>query len=237
MIARVVAMVLLIATGAASTPTPTPIPTPTAAPTPSPMATIPWQGLPMPTKTSAHRVGDPINIGLEGTKATILAAFKTIGWEKADPLSFKNDLHLAEAALHHGSYRKAPVSKLFLFGRVEDFAVEHELGWVARRDHARFWDTGRQDTSTHLEMWVGDSSRDTGIKVLMRGKVPVGTTHRIDGDLDKERRLIVSALQTAGLVSKVIMEPGIGPTTNAHNGGGDRYFTDGQVAIVVLKTS
>jgi hypothetical protein len=27
---------------------------------------------------------------------------------------------------------------------------------------------------------------------------------------------------------------GIGPTLNGHNGGGDRYYTDGEMAVAVL---
>jgi hypothetical protein len=169
------------------------------AATPSP----PWSGLPVRTHVKAaltSTAGDPINIGFEGTKAGILAAFTAIGWVAADPLSVRDDTRLAESAMLHRSYLRAPVSRLFLFGRMQDFAVEHELGSVARRDHARFWDTGRQDPQTHLELWIGDASRDVGIKVLRRKHVPVGTTHRIDPNLDAERGLIIGALQQAGLL-------------------------------------
>jgi len=64
--------------------------------------------------------------------------------------------------------------------------------------------------------------------------IPKGTTHRIDGNLDQERTTIVNLLRQAGLVTAVVMEPGMGRTTNAENGGGDRFYTDGRVAVVVL---
>lgn len=195
----------------------------------------PWNGLPMRTVTHAGVAGDPVNVGFEGSRAAILSAFHAIGWLQADPLSANNDLRLALAAVDHHPYPTAPVSSLYLFGRRQDFAVEHELGTVARRDHARFWDTGRQDPATHLELWIGDASRDVGIEVLRRHHLPVGTTHRIDPNLDGERGAIVDALQQAGQVATVVMEPGMGATTEAHNGGGDRFFTDGQVAVIVLR--
>ena len=194
----------------------------------------PWRGLPMRTTTHTGILGDPVNIAFEGSRSQILAAFKGIGWVQADPLSLRNDARLAvDAALHH-PYPTAPVSRLFLFGRQEDFAVEHELGSVANRDHARFWDTGRMDPETHLELWIGDASRDAGIKILRRHGIPIGTTHHIDPNLDAERALIVRALQGEGVVVTLLMEPGIGPTTNGRNGGGDRFYTDGKVALLVL---
>ena len=106
---------------------------------------------------------------------------------------------------------------------------------MSQRHHARFWDTRRQDPATHQELWIGDCSEDIGIKILRRHKVLVGTTHRIDGDLDKERSYIVSQMKSAGEVSTVIMEPGMGKTTNAVNGDGDRMWTDGKAALIVLK--
>lgn len=195
----------------------------------------PWSGL--PTRTSVHpnsSPGDPVNIGLEGTRDQILAAFSKIGWRKADPLSPRDDLRLATAALHHGSYPSAPVSNLYLFGRAEDFAVEHELGWVGRRDHARFWDTGKQDTVTHRELWIGDCSRDIAIKIIHKHGVRVGTTHRIDGHLDVERDLIAKEMQSAKEVQVVVSEPGIGHVANLRNGTGDQLYTDGKADVIVL---
>lgn len=199
-----------------------------ASPTP------PWSGLPMRPATHSGVAGDPINVGIEGSRAALLTAFHKIGWVQADPLSAGHDIHLAEAALLHRLYPTAPVSRLYLFGRPEDLAVERELGSVSRRDHARFWDTHRLDPVTHLELWIGDASRDVAVEVLRRHHIPIGTTHRIDPNVDAERDRIVSALRAAGLVRAVVMEPGIGRTENGRNGGGDRFFTDGRVAVIVL---
>ncbi len=195
----------------------------------------PWSGLPVRTTTHAHVPGDPVNVAFEGSRAQILAAFARAGWQKADPLSLKNDLRLAADAVTHRLYPAAPVSNLYLFNRAEDFAVEHELGSIARRDHARFWDTGRADPNTHLELWIGDASRDVRVEVLRRHHIPIGTTHKIDPNVDAERSLIVQTIEATGLVQTVIMEPGMGPTQHGINGGGDPFFTDGNVAVVVLR--
>src|SRR5713101_3936774 len=70
----------------------------------------PWTGLPMRTQTQSHIPGDPVNVAFEGSRAAILAAFGRIGWVQADPISLKNDVHLAEAAIRHTPYPRAPVS-------------------------------------------------------------------------------------------------------------------------------
>jgi len=216
--------------------------TPAAVPTSGSQAATgsaapPWTGLPVRTYASLkNRIpGDPVTIAFEGTQRSIVTAFVKIGWVRADPLSVRDDVRLAEATIKHGSYPTAPVSNLYLFGRREDFAVEHELRSVYSRDHARFWDTTRRDAKTGLDLFIGDASRDIAIKVLRTSKgIPKGTTHRIDGNLDQERTTIVNLLRQAGLVTAVVMEPGMGRTTNAENGGGDRFYTDGRFAVVVL---
>jgi len=204
-----------------------------AAKTPAP----PWKGLPLRTMTKGHTPGDPVDIAFEGSRATVIHAFKAVGWLVADSLSVKHDLRLVRAALTHQSYPTAPVSNLYLFDRAEDFAVEHEIGSVAQRDHARFWDTGQRDPVTHLELWIGDCSQDNGIEILRHKGVPVGTTHHINPDLDAERDSIVALVRKAKLLTSTVVEQGIGKTTNGRNGGGDLFTTDGNAVVVVLTAS
>ena len=71
--------------------------------------------------------------------------------------------------------------------------------------------------------------------MLRKHGLPVGTTHHIDPDLDTERGRIVQLIRATGMVSTVIMEPGMGATRNAKNGGGDPFSTDGKVSLIVLK--
>ena len=197
----------------------------------------PWDGLPVRTVTHGGQPGDPVNVACEGTRDELLAAFAAIGARPADPLSFRDDLHLAEAAIHRGVYMSAPVSRLFLFERVEDFAIETELGSVARRMHARFWDSGRQDQATGRAVWLGAVSLDSGIELLRRDHIPVGTTHHIDPDLDEVRDLLVLTLLEADRVTAVTRRPGIGPTADGRNGGGDPFRTDGEVVVMVIRAS
>jgi len=194
-----------------------------------------WAGLPTRTRVKSGTPGDPVNIAFEGTQPQIMAAFQRIGWVKADPLSLHNDIQLAKAFLAHRSYSTAPVSNLYLFNRPEDVAVEHELGSVSRRHHARLWDTGRQDAGTHMELWIGDCSQDTNVEPLRRHGIIVGTTHHIDPNLDRERDYIFALMKKAGVISSLVIEPGMGPTTNGRNAGGDPFSTDGRVDLIILK--
>lgn len=147
----------ITSTHASVGPTPTVIHAQTAIHTAD--AAPPWTGLPLRTRTSAGTPGDPVNVAFEGSKSTIVAAFKKIGWVRADPLSVENDVRLAKDTLTHRSYPRAPVSTLYLSGRPQDFAVEKEVGTVAQRDHARLWDTHRTDAKTHLELWIANAAR------------------------------------------------------------------------------
>ncbi len=194
-----------------------------------------WAGLPTRTRVKSGTPGDPVNIAFEGTQPQIMAAFQKIGWVKADPLSLRDDIRLARAFLAHRSYPTAPVSNLYLFNRPEDVAVEHELGSVSKRHHARFWDTGRQDAGTHKELWIGDCSQDTNVEPLRKHGIIVGTTHHIDPNLDRERDYIFGLMKGAGLVGSLVIEPGMGRTTNGRNAGGDPFSTDGRVDLIILK--
>lgn len=198
-------------------------------------AAPPWKGLPVQTRSHAGTPGDPVNVGFEGSRGAVLAAFRRIGWVHADPLSIRDDVRLARDAVQHKLYPAAPISNLYLFGRAQDLAVEKELGSVAQRDHARLWNAHRMDPVTHQELWIGDAARDVKIEVVLRHGVPAGTTHRIGPDIDAERHRIVSGMQHAGMAKGVLLEPGIGRTTRGRNAENDVFQTDGKAAVIILK--
>ncbi len=59
-------------------------------------------------------------------------------------------------------------------------------------------------------------------------------THHIGPDLDAEREFVGQALGKAGAIRSFFQIQGVGPTLRGKNGGGDRYFTDGEVLIGVV---
>jgi hypothetical protein len=59
-------------------------------------------------------------------------------------------------------------------------------------------------------------------------------THGISPDLDAERALVLSELAQSGYIVAEGERPGFGKETRGVNGGGDPYYTDGEVAILTL---
>jgi hypothetical protein len=58
--------------------------------------------------------------------------------------------------------------------------------------------------------------------------------HHIAPDIDSERELLTDDLKAAKVVTTIYEVTGIGPTVDGRNGGGDPYFTDGEIKISVL---
>jgi hypothetical protein len=186
---------------------------------------------PMVTQTASGIPGDPLNVGLVGTREEILRAFAVAGWQPADAVTLRSSLGIAESVILDRPDPEAPVSSLYLYGRRQDLAFEREVGSSAReRHHVRFWHSDEPGNAGR-PLWLGSVTfdRSAGLSHLT-GQI----THHIAPDLDTERDELVSNLEAAGQVSKVYQVTGIGPTLNGRNGGGDWYFTDGELTISVL---
>jgi len=187
--------------------------------------------LPMLTRTKQGIPGDPINIGLIGDEKEVLCAMNAAGWFPADPVTFRSSIEIAGSVLLDRAYKDAPVSNLFYLGRREDLAFEKPAGNSAdRRHHVRFWkvlDQGQEKRP----VWLGAVTFDKGVGVShFTGAI----THHIDADLDAERQRLVTDLETAGQATAKYQVTGIGPTMAGRNGGGDLYYTDGEVWILRL---
>ena len=187
--------------------------------------------LPMVTLTAQGIPGDPINIGLVGDNRDVLCAMHDAGWYPADPVTFKSSIEIIGSVLLGRPYRDAPVSNLFYLGRREDLAFEKPDGHSAdQRHHVRFWkvlDKGEEDRP----VWLGAVTFDRSVGV---SRYTGAITHHIDPDIDAERKLLATDLETAGMVDAKYQVTGIGPTMAGHNGGGDLYYTDGEVWILRL---
>ena len=187
--------------------------------------------LPMVTRTAQGIPGDPINVGLVGDSRDVLCAMQAAGWYPADPVTLKSSIEIAGSVLLDRPYRDAPVSKLFYLGRHEDLAFEKPDGKSAdRRHHVRFWkvlDAGEEKRP----VWLGDATFDRGVGV---SHYTGAITHHIDADIDAERALLAADLEAARMVDAKYQVTGIGPTMAGRNGGGDVYYTDGEVWILRL---
>lgn len=188
-------------------------------------------GKPMVTRTGDGIPGDPINFGMVGSENEIVCAFNDAGWSAANPVTLETSLRIIGSVALRKPYPAAPVSPLFYDGRQEDLAFERADGDSAdRRHHLRLWRV-LQSGDEKRPVWLGSSSFDRGVGL---SHYTLQVTHHISPDLDAERDFVVSQLAAAGMVERTYEIPGVGPTLNGRNGGGDRYFTDGEAKIVVL---
>jgi hypothetical protein len=187
--------------------------------------------LPMVTRTAQDIPGDPINAGLIGDTREVLCAMQAAGWYPADPVTLRSAIEIAGSVLLDRPYRQAPVSPLFYLGRREDLAFEKPAGESAdRRHHVRFWKVLEQGQEKR-PVWLGDATFDRGVGV---SHYTGAITHHISADIDAERSLLATDLEAAGMVDAKYQVTGIGLTLTGRNGGGDSYYTDGEVWILRL---
>ena len=187
--------------------------------------------LPMVTRTAQDIPGDPINVGLIGDQRDVLCAMQAAGWYPADPVTARTAVEIAGSVLLDRPYPHAPVSPLYYLGRREDLAFEKPDGRSAdRRHHVRFWkvlDEGEEKRP----VWLGAATFDRGVGV---SHYTGAITHHIAADIDAERSLLASDLERAEMVDARYQVTGVGVTLTGRNGGGDSYFTDGEVWILRL---
>lgn len=188
-------------------------------------------GQPMRTHTADGIPGDPINTGLVGGKDDVTCAMHAAGWHPADPLTLRSSVKIADSVILDRPYPDAPVSPLFYQGRREDLAFEKAAGRSAdRRHHVRFWQV-LEAGAEGRPVWLGAATFDQSVGVShYTGEI----THHIAPDIDAERDLLTSDLAKANIVAAAYEVSGIGPTLNGRNGGGDRFYTDGEIKISVL---
>src|SRR4029453_10302025 len=187
--------------------------------------------LPMVTRTGQDIPGDPINVGLIGDTKDVVCSMHAAGWCPADPITLKSSIEIVGSVLLDRPYKDAPVSNLYYLGRREDFAFEKPVGASAdRRNHVRFWKVLDQGEEKRA-VWLGSATLDRGVGVSpYTGPV----THHISPDLDAERSVLAADLEKAGMVDAKYQVTGIGPPVAGRNGGGDPYYTDGEIWMLRL---
>lgn len=186
---------------------------------------------PMVTRTSADIPGDPINIGIVGSEREIVCAFNAAGWSAANPVTLETSLRIIGSVALRRPYPAAPVSPLYYDGRQEDLAFEKADGGSAdRRHHIRVW-RALAAGDERRAVWLGSASFDRGVGL---SRYTLQVTHHIAPDIDAERDYVAVQLERVGMVESLYEIAGVGPTLAGRNGGGDRYFTDGEALVAVL---
>jgi hypothetical protein len=194
---------------------------------------FPWtpDDLPRLTHTRTGIPGDPLNLVFVASEADLQKAMLAAGWHPADALTFRSCLRITVATLLRRPYEDAPVSSLFVWGRRQDLAFEQPVGHdPRRRHHVRLWRSGQQD-GRGRSLWLAAATFDTSVGL---SHTTGGITHHIAAAVDEERDKLIQDLATARWVDTVWWVNGYQPRLQGRNGGGDPYFTDGRLGVVVL---
>lgn len=186
-------------------------------------------------KTSENITGkamEPINIIVIASEAELDRAFRQAGWNKADPITFKNGLKIIKSFFLKMPYPTEPGVPTFWDTMPNDFAYEKHTAkqTIKEREHIHFWKTPFV-LNNQKRVWLATAHFDKGIKLISGIIIP---NHVIDPAIDKERDRVKEDLINSGLVKLIqnfqIVEPTLGK-----NQGGDQFFTDGQAYLIFLK--
>jgi LssY C-terminus len=176
--------------------------------------------------------GDPLNLVVVGDRATVLQCFGA-RWDEAESITFATCWKTARAFVFSSEYRYSPVSPLYYLGRSEDLALQKARAIINERMHLRLWRTMKSYEGK--EVWIGQVSRDIGVRFTFRTWNL--TTHTIDEDVDEARDYVIDYLMSTGHVGQVGYVGGVGAAPASaprRNMTGDKYYTDGLRAVLVL---
>src|SRR5260221_4210673 len=179
------------------------------------------------THTARGAAGDPLNIILVGSASQITDSFARAGWLIPDPITPHTSARIATASLAHQPYPTAPVSAIYVFGRVQGLAFEWPTNDVQNRGHIRLWQTTQRLSGQPV--WLGQASYDHGIEGSGTSALP---THHISPAVDVDRDAVGTDLARTGLVVTETHGALTPPVILAYNGGGDYYASDGEVLVI-----
>lgn len=186
---------------------------------------------PLRASSKAKKPGDPLNLVVVGSSDQILRAFKEAGWIEASKLGRQTAIGTARAVWDGQGYVNAPVSQLYLYGHVEDWAFEKMLNTFMKRHHLRLWRTPAT-TADGRQIWLGASTHDIGLDVH-----PGVVSHAIDPDLDLERDKVGADLMASGLVTAEQLVTRPTPLSEGKTATGGTWRTDGRLMLIELKAS
>ncbi len=192
------------------------------------------EALPCCTLNKAGKgTGDPINLVIVGNGTDAIFPFILRGWRLDEPFDFHSAMRSVRAFLFRSEYLNAPVSPLYVFDRTQDVSLQKARNKISLRNHLRLWQA--PFTIDGQQVWVGQISRDIGIKLTTQSWYL--TTHRISPEVDADRYYLLQDLVMTGQVSRFGFVRGVGASTASDprtNLTGDPYVTDGLRLVVFL---
>jgi hypothetical protein len=186
------------------------------------------------TNEDGTKNGDPLNLIFIGSREDISAAFVRRGWLPAEQTHGRAVWKTINSFLFGTRYRYSPVSPLYFYGRQQDFAGQKPRHTVHQRNHLRAWLSPMRFQGK--EVWVGQISRDIGVRFTFKTWPPV--THKIDPDVDEAMYALLEDLVYSQQISKLGWVKGVGKVSRPnprYNLTGDPYFTFGLRAVLVFE--
>jgi LssY C-terminus len=179
-------------------------------------------------------LSDPINLAFFGSEESMHKAMKKAGWSLADNRTPITLLKAVYSSFTSKSYPGAPMGKMYLFDRMQDFAYQQQVNNSPNeRHHIRFWKVPRgwRLPGGHKADWLAAATYDThvGIKIAT-GQID----HYIHEDVDNERDYIIETLKKAKTIKKLEIIEHFTDAFHDRNNGGDRIKTDGKLPFIYL---
>ena len=200
--------------------------------------------IPSFTITADGLPGDPVNLALIGTLHQLRTAFATVGWSEADRLGLSSSWRMIRAFTFNSPYPTAPFSTLYLFGRGQDIGFQKAIDNSPRKRHhirfwalslalaegtvgtARFWLNTERPAENARVLWVGASTKDTGISLT---RLTFQITHATDSDTNAERDHIIAELTSKRVIVDVTSYRSGQQLSHVNH-----YVTDGEVTLATL---
>lgn len=181
--------------------------------------------------TSSGRQGDAVNIAFIGHEEDLHRALALAGWYAADAITLKTSVRIAADCVLKKPYPHAPVSNLYLWGRVQDAAFEQPVGnSPSQRHHVRFWRSSDVDDQER-PLWLGTATFDERVEL---SRTTGGFTHKISPEIDKERDKLLLDTVAADTIDGYYWVDRFQPQPSGKNGGGDPYQTDQRLAVGIM---
>jgi hypothetical protein len=177
-------------------------------------------------------LGDMVNVLIVGSEDELVQVFTTAGWVKVDTSVESTVVSGILNTLEKKNYLTMPMSKLYLFDRVQDYGFAHAepVRVAMARNHLRAWKSPYQVDGRPL--WCIAATHDVGFERDQRNN---GVTHKIDPAIDGEREFVNATLSSTGLVTQRTHVTPSAPLTEAKTATGGTFHSDGRILVLVLK--
>jgi LssY C-terminus len=190
------------------------------------LAKIPRQVL-----SSDGRPGDVNNFLILGSKHDMKKAMDAAGWDTVACTKLGVIWRDLFESLYIKAYRGIPMTKLYMFGRQQDYGYAHSRGLlsVRNRHHFRIWLAPFLVNGQPL--WIGAGTHDVALHHVGRF---LHLFHKIDPNVDAERQFISATLIKAKRIRVLGYVTADGAPTVAQTTNGQDFYTDGRTLIMQL---